>query len=47
MTSEGLSGGFLRRGLTLAILKSEGMQPVVRGELMREGRKGKRAPEMF
>jgi hypothetical protein len=46
LTSERLSVGFLRRGATRAILKSEGMQPVVMYELMREVRNGRRSPEM-
>jgi hypothetical protein len=45
LASEGLSVGFLRRGATQAILKSEGTQPVVRDELMREVRNGT-SPEM-
>ena len=36
----------MRRGATQAILKSDGMQPVVRGELFREVRNGTRSPEM-
>jgi hypothetical protein len=38
---------FMRRGVNLAILKSEGMQPVVSGALMREGRNRSGSPEMM
>ena len=44
MTSE--ECWFLEEGSDLAILKSEGMQKVVRDELMREVRNGRRSPEM-
>ena len=46
MTSEELIVGFMSRGGTPAILKSEGTLPVVRDELMREVRNGRRSPEM-
>ena len=44
MTSDKLSVGFLRRGVTRAILKSEGTEPVIRDELMSEVR---RSPEVI
>ena len=46
MTSGESSVSFLRRGTAWAIWKSEGMQPVVRGELMREERNERRSPDM-
>ena len=39
MTSDKLSVGFLNRGVTRAILKSEGTQPVVRDEVSEEWEK--------
>ena len=36
----------MRTGATRAFLNSEGMQPVVRDELMRKVRNGRRSPEV-
>ena len=42
----GVECWFLEEGSTWAVFKSEGTQPVVRDELMREVRNGRRSPEM-
>ena len=47
MTSEESSVCFLRREGTWAIVKSAGTQPMVRDEVLKEVRNGRRAPKMF
>jgi hypothetical protein len=42
----GVECWFLAEGSTRAVFKSEGTHPVVRDELMREVRNGRRSPEM-